>query len=131
MNHCRLLLIGTLLMVALTAAAQQSANVPGGGTDKEPQAQHAAPTALPTVEQHLNLLSEKLDLTPEQRDKVRPILQQMQESWQNIMRDESLSEQAREAKMKAVREKAEKQARPMLTDEQKKKLDELEQEPHS
>jgi hypothetical protein len=54
----------------------------------------------------------------------------MQDESQNVMRDTFLSEQARHDKMKSVRDKADKQARPLLNNEQKKKLDELEQEPN-
>lgn len=54
----------------------------------------------------------------------------MQEEWQNVMRDTSLSDQARRDKMESVRDKADKQARPILDKEQKKKLDELEQDSH-
>jgi Spy/CpxP family protein refolding chaperone len=128
MNHFRLLAIGTM-MVALASVAQQTATAPGHG-DAQDQSQNSGPAALPTIEQHLKMLSEKLDLTAEQQAKIRPILQRMQEEWQSAMRDTSLSDQARHDKMKSARDKADKQTRPLLDKEQKKKLDELEQEPH-
>jgi Spy/CpxP family protein refolding chaperone len=129
MNHFRLLAIGTILMVALASVAQQTATAPGRG-DEQDHSQNSGPAALPTIEQHLKMLSEKLDLTAEQQAKIRPILQRMQEEWQSITRDTTLSDQARHDKMKSARDKADKQARPILDKEQKKKLDELEQEPH-
>jgi Spy/CpxP family protein refolding chaperone len=130
MNQIRLLAIATMLMVALTLLAQQTATA-HGYSEEQDQSQNGAPVATPTIEQHLKLLSAKLDLTAEQQAKIRPILQRMQDESQNVMRDTSLSDQARHDKMKSVRDKADKQVRPILDKEQKKKLDELEQEPHS
>ena len=129
MNHSRLLAIATMLMIALTLLAQQTATA-HGDSEGQDQSQNGVPVATPTIEQHLKLLSAKLDLTAEQQAKIRPILQRMQEESQNVMRDTSLSDQARHYKMKNVRDKADKQVRPILDKEQKKKLDELEQEPH-
>jgi len=129
MNHFRLLAIATMLMVAPASVAQQTATAPGHGEEQD-HSQNSGPVALPTIEQHLKMLTEKLDLTAEQQAKIRPILQRMQEEWQIVMRDTSLSEQARHDKMKSARDKADQQARPILDKEQKKKLDELEQEPH-
>ena len=128
MNHFRLLVIGTMLMVALASVAEQAATARGYGEEQD-HSQNSGPVALPTIEQHLKMLSEKLDLTAGQQAKIRPILQRMQEEWQSVMRDTSLSEQARHDKMKSIRDMANKQARPILDKEQKKKLDELEQEP--
>ena len=128
MNHFRLLAIGTL-MVALASVARPTATALGQAEEQN-HSQNSAPATLPTIEQHLKMLTEKLDLTAEQQAKIRPILQRMQEEWQSVMRDTSLSEQARHDKMKSVRDKADKQARPILDKEQQKKLDDLEQESH-
>ena len=129
MNHFRSLAIGTTLMVSLTFLTQQTVAAQTHGNEQG-QSQSGAPSAMPTVDQHLKALSEKLDLTPEQQAKFRPILQRMQDQSQNVMRDTTLSDQARHDKMKSIHDKAEKQARPLLNDEQKKKLNELEQQPH-
>jgi Spy/CpxP family protein refolding chaperone len=129
MNHFRLLAIGTILMVALASVAQQTATAPGHREEQD-HSQNSGQAVLPTIEQHLKMLTEKLDLTAEQQAKIRPILQRMEEEWHSIMLDTRLSEQARHDKMKSVRDKADKQTRPILDKEQKIKLDELEQEPH-
>ncbi len=50
MNRFRLLAIGTMLIVALTAPAQQTATGPGG-TDKNEHGQRAAQGDVPTVGQ--------------------------------------------------------------------------------
>jgi hypothetical protein len=55
----------------------------------------------------------------------------MLDARQKVMQDGRLSAEAREEKQKALHDKADKQVRKFLNDDQKKKLDQLEQEPHS
>ncbi|HMG87500.1 MAG TPA: hypothetical protein VK574_17330 [Terracidiphilus sp.] len=120
MNRLRLLAVGTVLMFALSAAAQQTTTSPDA---------HAA--AVAPVEQHLKMLSEKLSLTADQQDKARPILQEMHNGSQKIADDQSLTPDQREAAMGPVFMKADKAVREFLTDDQKKKLDDLEAQMHS
>lgn len=120
MNRLRLLAVGTVLMFALSAVAQQSA----GG----PNVQAAA---VSPVENHLKMLSEKLDLTADQQDKARPILQEMHDGSQKLADDASLTPEQRHAGMMPLFMKADKQLRELLTDDQKKKLDDLEAQMHS
>ncbi len=119
MNRYRLLALATVLMVAITGFAQQPA--PSG------QQEHGT-TAVSPVDRHLRALSEQLNLTSEQQDKLRPILQGMFDGQQKIMADTSLSNDQRHEQIKALHEKIDKQARQYLNDDQKKKLDELEAE---
>ena len=125
MNRIRLIAIGIMLMFALTTVAQQTTTTPGS-----PAKGVSADGGMPTVETHLKLLTEKLDLTGDQQAKIKPILQEMQDFTQKLMQDESLSREDRMGKVRACREKADKKAREVLNDDQKKKLDQLESEPH-
>jgi Spy/CpxP family protein refolding chaperone len=117
MNRLRLLALAPMLALALPAITQQPAAPP------------AASIANAPVEQHLKVLAEKLDLTADQQDKARPILQEMHDSARKIMDDNSLSQDEKNAQIKPVFMKADTQLREFLTDEQKKKLDAMEQ-PH-
>ena len=126
MNRIRLFTIGSLLMFALSAGAQQAAS---GGTNKDEQSQSTAP-GVPPVERHLKVLTEKLDLTSDQQDRVRPILQEMHDSMKKAEQNQSLSDEERMNQLRAARMKADKQIREVLNDDQKKKLDQLEQEMH-
>jgi hypothetical protein len=130
MNHFRLLAIGTMLTFALISPAQQTSPKPGD-TGKQHQGQPVEQNAASNADQHLKMLSEKLSLSVDQQAKIRPILQQMMDARQKLMQDSSLSTEAREEKEKTLHEKASKQARKYLNDDQKQKLDQLEQEPHS
>ena len=67
---------------------------------------------------HLERMTESLDLTPEQKAKVQPILDQAKPQIRQI------HEEARQ-KAKAVMENTMTQIRPLLTPEQQKKADEM------
>jgi Spy/CpxP family protein refolding chaperone len=126
----RLLAIGTMLIVVLTAPTQQTATRPGG-TDKEEHAQRGAQDGVPTVESQLKVLTEKLDLTGDQQARIKPILQELHDATLKLVRDKSLSHEERLAKVRPQRYKADKQIREFLSDDQKKKLDQYLQGPHS
>jgi hypothetical protein len=119
MNRIRLLAFGATLMFALTAAAQQPSTAGVQSTH-----------SVPTVEAHLKVLAEKLDLTTDQQAKAKPILQAMHDSWQKVEQDESLSHEDRMNRKRPAFEKADKQLREILNDDQRKKLDQIEQEQH-
>jgi Spy/CpxP family protein refolding chaperone len=116
MNRVRLVAIGTIVMLALTVVAQQTTR-PGGG--------------VPTVQGHLKVLTENLDLSGDQQAKIKPILQELHDGTLKVVQDKSMSTEERQDNMMAWREKADKKIRKILNDDQKKKLDQLEHEPHS
>jgi len=119
MNRIRLLSIGTVLVFVLSTVAQQTTTSPDA---------HVA--GVPSVEEHLKALSEKLDLTADQQAKARPIMQEMHDSMQKLADDTSLTDEERMAGQKPIRAKADKKIRVFLTVDQKKRLDELEAQPH-
>jgi hypothetical protein len=86
---------------------------------------------MPTVEEQLNVLTEKLSLTGDQRAKVKPILQELHDVTQKLTKDESLSRQERLDRVRPLRQNADKKIREMLNDDQKKKLDQYEHGPHA
>jgi Spy/CpxP family protein refolding chaperone len=110
-----------MLLVALTAAAQQA------NTSGEAQGGSGSASA---IENHMKLLSEKLDLSSDQQAKVKPVLQRMQDATEKFKQDESMSRDERMDNVRASRYKADRDIRKILSDEQKKKLDQLEEELH-
>jgi Spy/CpxP family protein refolding chaperone len=125
----RVLTIGTVLIVALTAPAQQTATRPGV-TDKDEHGQSATQDDVPIVGQMLKVLTEKLNLTGDQRARITPILQKLHDTQRKLVQDKSLSREERLAKVRPQRYKADKQIREILTDDQKRKLDQYLQGPH-
>jgi periplasmic protein CpxP/Spy len=122
LNRIRFLSVSTILLVVLGAAAQQTAGMPAN-VDKDKPDGHGN---MSNPEEHLRMLSEKLNLTAEQQEKARPIIQNMLEARQRLMRDETLSNKRRGEKERALHEKATRELRQFLNEEQKKQLDELE-----
>jgi hypothetical protein len=129
MNRIRLLAIGTILTVALTAPAQHT-TTRRGRIDKDEHGQRAAQGDVPTVEQQLKVLTEKLDLNGDQQARITPFLQELHDATQKLVQDKSLSREERLAKVRPQRYKADKQIREILTDDQKRKLDQYLQGPH-
>ena len=112
MNRFRLLAAALVLCGGLPLLAQQGATAP--------------PSHMPSVDEHLKVLSEKLDLTADQQEKARPIIADMQDGLQKVMDDKSLTPEQSHEQMHATFMKADKELRVFLTDEQKAKLDEME-----
>jgi len=117
MNRFRSLVVLSMLVVAFTAYAM-------AGAAAKPEQQN---TASP-LDQHMQMLTAKLDLTVDQQAKIKPIIQQMLDSRQKLIADKNLSDDERHEKMRAIHEQADHDARHYLTDDQKKRLDELESE---
>jgi|SRR5580658_4716870 Spy/CpxP family protein refolding chaperone len=116
MNRIRLLAVGAALVCAVPAIANQTPPAP---------TEH-----LPSVDRHLAVLSQKLDLTADQKEKARPILKEMQDAMQKAMDDKSLTEEQMHEQMRPAKLKADKALREILTDDQKKKLDAMEADLH-
>ena len=125
MNQIRLLAIGTLLIFAPAVLAEQTATKPGTSSRVA-----AEGSGLPSIEEQLKVLTEKLSLTTTQRTKVRPILQDLHDTTEKLMRDESLSREERLAKVRPQRKYADKKIRALLNDDQRKKLDQYLAGPH-
>jgi Spy/CpxP family protein refolding chaperone len=121
MSRIRLLVIGAILILTLTTVAQQTTTSSNA---------HDAMGGGPSVERQLTLLTEKLDLTADQQTKTKTILQQLDDSTQKIMQDESMSRDERMGNVRTCHHQADKELRAILNDDQKKKLDQFEQEPH-
>jgi Spy/CpxP family protein refolding chaperone len=73
-------------------------------------------------------LTEKLSLTDDQQGKIKTILEDTRDQMQKIRADDSLSQEDKMAKGRGLRETANGKIRELLTDDQKKKFDQLEQE---
>lgn len=125
MNRIRLFVIGSMLMFPPVVPAQQTATEPGRPLKAAVQA-----SDLPDVGNQLKVLTGKLDLTAEQRLKVKTILQELHDSTLRIMHDNAISRDQMLDKVRPLRMKANNQLREILAYDQKKKLDEYLQGPH-
>ena len=73
-------------------------------------------------------LTEKLTLTEDQQAKVKTILEDTRDQMQKLRSDESMSQEDKMTKGRALREASTGKIREVLTDDQKKKFDQMEQE---
>jgi Spy/CpxP family protein refolding chaperone len=124
MNRFRLLAIGSMLLIAPGMLAQQTA--PTG----EPAKGAAQGVVLPNVGDQLKVLTQKLDLSVDQQPKVKTILQELHDASLKLMQDESTSHEEL-LKVRPLRMNADKKIREILSDDQKKKLDQYSQGPHA
>lgn len=124
MNRFHYFAIGMALVAGLTASAQQAITAP------DDAGAHAARGHLPTVDQQLKVLTEKLDLTADQQTRIKPIFQKLHDATEEVMRNSSLSRQERMAKVTPQWYEADKQIRATLSEDQKARLDQYEQGPH-
>ena len=81
-----------------------------------------------SADEHLQMLSEKLNLTDDQKAKIKPILEQHLKDRDAIMKDQSLSMDQKHEKMKASMDDSRAQIDPILNDQQKKQLDQMMQQ---
>jgi Spy/CpxP family protein refolding chaperone len=81
-----------------------------------------------SAEQHLQMLSEKLNLTDDQKAKLKPILQDQMQQMKAVREDSSLSEDQRRAKMKSIHESLHDQINAVLTPEQQAKFKQMQHE---
>lgn len=91
---------------------------------------HGMGHGMMSVDEHLQMLSQKLNLTDDQKAKIRPILEEHLKDRDAIMKDQSLTPEQKHDKMKASMDAAHAKIDPILTAEQKKELAQMMQEQH-
>ena len=73
----------------------------------------------------LERMSKELNLTDDQKTKIKPILEEQTKQMQDARQSTSTSDQDRRAKMKQIHENTMNQIRPVLNSDQQKKLEEM------
>ena len=119
MSRMRNVALVFLFLCGLSAYAFQSAPPPGG------QRGQGGGRGPMNVEDQVKQLTERLNLTDDQQGKVKAILEDGRTQMQKLRGDDSMSQ---EDKMRSIHDATTAKIRDILTDDQKKKFDELEQE---
>jgi hypothetical protein len=91
---------------------------------------HDTAGKLPSVEEQVKVLAEKLNLSATQQAKIKPIMQGLHAATEKLLQDEHLSQQERLDKVRPLRKKADQEIRAVLSDDQRKRLDQYEAGPH-
>jgi len=129
MKQLRTLALLAICAFAISALAQQTppADSHEGHGQGQGQGQGMG-HKMPSVDEMVQTMSEKLSLTDAQKPKIREIAEGVHKKMDSVMNDQSLSPEDRMAKMRAAHNDAMAQVRPILTDDQKKKLDDWQKE---
>jgi periplasmic protein CpxP/Spy len=98
------------------SSASQAQNDAGQVLDPETKAQ---------VQSKLQEISTELNLTDDQKDKIKPVLQDEFKQLKAVKDDASLSPDQRQAKAKEIHESTKSQINSFLTPDQQKKLGEM------
>src|SRR5579864_4335292 len=123
MSNSRWSILTILLLAAGLTFAQPSQQSQAPTPDK-----HAGMHHEESADQHLQMLSEKLNLTEDQKAKLKPVLQDQMQQMKAVREDSSLSEEQKRAKMKTVHESLHDQINAVLTPEQQTKFKQMRQE---
>lgn len=115
------LAFGGAMLCAVPAKAQDTAPAtpPGGGM---------GPRGGMMGEHRIEMLTQKLNLTPDQVTQIKAIDDDTMKQAQAVRADTSLSQQDRRGKMMDIHKTSEDKIRGLLTDDQKTKYDALQAE---
>src|SRR5579864_1188112 len=98
--------------LATAAFAQQDAPPPQSGAEGQGHRR-----GMPSAEDQVKNLTERLNLTSDQQAKVKTIVEDAHSQMQKLMQDDSQSPEDRRSKARSVREDANSKIREVLTDD--------------
>ena len=110
--------IGCFMMAAIPTRAQEGGPGPGGSHRRGP---------MMTPEERTEHLTKALSLGDDQKGKVLAVFQDEQKQMQALRSDSTLSRDDRWSKMREIHQSTTTQIRGILTPDQAKKFDELQQ----
>jgi Spy/CpxP family protein refolding chaperone len=117
-----LLILAALAMVWVAIKIASSAPLPLMADDERRGTMRHGP------EQQLDWLSQRLKLTGDQKSRIKPILENEHKQLAALRGDSSLSRQEKRSKFRQIRSNALDEIRPLLTEEQRARLDEIQKE---
>ena len=116
---CTLALAGLLSVAGGAAIAQDNA------APAPQQGQGYGHRGMMNPDAQLRHLTKELDLTSDQQNQIKPILQNQDQQAQQIWQDQSLSQADRHSKMKAIHDDSRTKIEAVLNDTQKQKYEAL------
>jgi periplasmic protein CpxP/Spy len=129
-----LLLMLALATPAALLAQDQSQGQGSGAQTGQGQGQGSGAGQMahhmPSVDDQLDHLSSKLNLTDAQKPQVKTVLQDQQDQMAKLMSSNSGSHEDMHAKMRDIHEKSNAKIRAILTDDQKAQFDKMQSEHH-
>ena len=114
-------LLGSVLAISPGSRADDK-------TDTKPADKEAVTKGRPARGERLQQISEELKLTDEQKEKLKPVLQEQAKKARELRADKDLSKEDRLAKVKELREGMNTKLKAILTPEQLEKWNKLRSE---
>lgn len=78
-------------------------------------------------DRQLQHLTRMLDLTSDQQDKIKPLLQERQQKMQALFQDQSLAPEDRRTQARTIMEGTNNSIKAVLTDDQKQKFEAMQE----
>ncbi len=117
-----LLITGALLLFTASALCQEQ---PSGQEQQAPPGPGRRGMMMMSPQERLDAMAKQLNLTDDQKTKIKPILEQEHEKMQALRQDTSLSREDRMSKMMEIRKSTSDEIKKVLTPDQQKKFDEM------
>lgn len=112
-----------MLVVSLSAFGQAPADTQGAQEEHHGRGQGRGMGMSP--DQQLEHMSQTLNLTEDQKTKIKPILEEQSNKMHQLMQDSSTAPQDKRAKFQEIHENTMSQIKPILTSDQVKKLESM------
>lgn len=124
MKKFSVLFSAVVLCCSMVAFGQSTQSNPPDtqGTQGDHQRWHGRGAAM-SPEAQLDHMSQALNLTDDQKTKIKPILEDQSKQMEQLRQDSSLSQEDRRSKFQQIHENTMSQIRPLLNADQQKKLD--------
>lgn len=89
---------------------------------------NAATASMPTPDEVVARLDSKLSLSADQKTKIKPIIADRQQKLKALAADQSMRRLKKEREMKSIFNESDARIKALLTDEQKQKYTEIEEQ---
>jgi periplasmic protein CpxP/Spy len=113
-----------------TAFSQDDQQAPPPAPGGEMGGHGGAHRQMPSTDEQLKHMTKKLDLTADQQPKVKAILDDQHAKMEALHNDSSMSREDKFPKMREIHENSNTQIKAILTDDQQKKFDKMQEEQH-
>lgn len=123
MKRLHLLFTAMVLSLSLAAFGQTSPDTQSGQGEHQGRGQGFGRGQGMNPDAQLEHMSKALNLTDDQKSKIKPILEDQDKQMHQLMQDSSVSQQDRRTKFQQIRENSMSQIKPILNPDQLKKLE--------
>jgi protein CpxP len=123
------IVVMSLAICTGTAFSQDDQQAPPPAQGSE-MGGHGGHHQMPSVDEQLKHMTKKLDLTADQQPKIKAILDDQHAKMEALHNDSSVAREDKWSKMGEIHQNSATQIKAVLTEDQQKKFDKMQQEQH-